>query len=190
MPPLSPPSADDLEIAAEYTVAKIGMHTIAKRRGLTLSKVRCALKRAGVTELRARVLAYDLRRIREFPGHDAIRSAYARTGSVNGACRELGLTYQTVIGSLRASGVPINPPGGRWKLPPTARAEIVAFAHRRGLREAAKRWGLNRSTVYWYRKAARHAALGPAPVATPHPCDGCNFPTTDGRLCYRCQIAA
>jgi len=172
----------------EYEVEKIGLHTIAKRRGITLSKVRCALERARV-KLRPRSVAYKMRQTREFPGDDAIRNAYLRKGTVNGTCRDLGLTYETVITSLRASGLPIHPPGGRWKLPAETRAEIVAFASRRGLREAAKHYRLNRSTVYWYRKAARKAALAPTPAAKPHPCEGCNFPTMDGRLCERCQFA-
>lgn len=186
MPPLSPPSPDDLAMKHEYEVERVGIHTIAKRRGLTSSKVVCALERAHV-KLRRRAVAYQLRRARGFPGHDVIKSAYDRLGSVAGTCRDLRLTYETVTRSLRASGVQINPGGGRWKYPADKRAEIVAYAKQRRLREAAKHYGMNRSTVFYYRQEARRPSK--SDMRHPHPCEGCNFLTTDGRLCDRCQIA-
>lgn len=181
MAALSPPSELDLKMAALYRRGK-GLHTIAKRHDTTLSKVRNALRRAGVT-LRTREKAYALRRIRPVIDDPKVATLFRTYGSIDRVCTVLHFTNATIIASLRRSGVPIPAPGGQWKFPLRVRQAAVELAKKRGSAVAAKRYGACQSTVQRWRQ---HGIEKPARTTL---CFGCNQPTENAGPCDRCSLA-
>jgi hypothetical protein len=181
MSPLSPPSELDLKMAALYKRGK-GLHTIAKMHGKTLSQARHAMRRAGVT-LRSRAKARKLRALQEGPDDARVAAMYRTYGSIDAVCTKLHFTKNTVIASLRRSGVPIPPPGGRWKFPPHVRQAAVELAKERGSAVAAKRYGACPSTVQRWRQ---HGIEKPPRITL---CFGCNQPTENAGPCDLCSLA-